>query len=357
MHTPVLGISPDAQILTSYGWRPVMSLEPGTSLAHPEGVRNELIDVAVLDEASMATSFTIAEGQPFPVQLVGGEQAPRHIMDARLVHDAILRNRPVALPRSGPYAFGTGHMGLDGWLLGILLGDGYLRQHSVMLANEQEEVHELVRAALPNGAKLNPMRIGMAGTGSADIVGTKRNINPVLQILRDLELTGKRAWDKRIPRCYLEAPLETRLGVLRGLLDSDGHIDAYGRIEFSSSSQQLTLDLLELIHGFGGRARYKIKSGVTFTSPRQRTPKPARDAHMLLNIRLPEHIRPFARPSRLARWRPRHRARQWTITSVECAGVGKSIALAVSASDGLIICDGPVALITTPTPAGLRVAA
>ena len=247
----------------------------------------------------------------------------------------------MALTRTGASRYHDGH------LTGVLLGDGYLRERSIVLCNQTDEVRDLVEAALPDGAKLNPLRIGQAGTGSAEIIGQVHGINPVLMAFRSLELTGKRAWQKMIPACYMEAPLEVRLSVVQGLLDTDGTADKHGRIEFSSSSERLTRQLLELIHGLGGRARLVVDDKVMWTSPRQRTPKPGRTAYRLINVRLPEDLPPFRRPSKSSRVRPGRSARQWTIKSVEAAGRAAALAVEVTAPDGQWITDGPVALLAS----------
>ncbi len=132
------------------------------------------------------------------------------------------------------------------------------------------------------------------------------------------ELLGKRAWDK-FPEPYLAAPAASRLALLQGLLDTDGSIDKHGRIEFSSASRHLTQDTLQLINDPGGRASYRRKTGVHFTSPRQATRKAARDAHRLLNIRLPETVDPFRTEDKNNRMVVGRNARQWTIVDVTAA--------------------------------------
>ncbi len=123
----------------------------------------------------------------------------------------------------------------------------------------------------------------------------------MLEAMRELNLLGKRAWDKFIPEQYLTAPGGARLALLQELLDTDGTTDKLGRIECSSSSPQLCQDLLRLVHRVGGRASYRHKQNVRFTAPRQATSKAARDAHRLLNVRLPEIVEPFPTDSKRSR--------------------------------------------------------
>lgn len=59
---------------------------------------------------------------------------------------------------------------------------------------------------------------------------------------------------KRIPRIYLEASVEQRLELLKGLMDTDGSIDDNGTAELTSSYPELAADLYELITGLGIKA-------------------------------------------------------------------------------------------------------
>jgi PBSX family phage terminase large subunit len=70
--------------------------------------------------------------------------------------------------------------------------------------------------------------------------------------LRILGLTECRSASKFIPEIYRINSPEIRLALLRGLMDSDGHIDAKrGRGEFLSISKELAFGVFELLCSFG----------------------------------------------------------------------------------------------------------
>jgi hypothetical protein len=344
------GVPARSRILTAAGWRNVSQVPPGTLLAHPSGRRSHLVSaiprgvrrVVTIGLADGAT-FTVTEDQEFDVQLGVGQRKRSYSMSATFVHDALLRGCHVTLPRHQPYQFGSAVTPLNPYLVGVLLSDGYLRKHSTTLCNQQPELHALVAATLPTGAKLNPMKVGQAGTGSVEIVGTVHGFNPVTESLRNMGLAGCRAWEKYIPIAYLEAPLEARLALLQGVMDTDGSVDSYGRMAFTSSSELFAEQLLELVHGVGGRAGHSVDRNVHFTSPRQLTSKRGRDAYRLTNIRLPEGLIPFRRESSLSKMKSGRFARQWTINSVVPAGTEPVTQVAASANDGLWIGEGPAA--------------
>jgi hypothetical protein len=353
------GVDAASSILTVDGWRRLDEVVAGTALAHPERQPSVLLDVGDNGLQSMVrvtladrTSILIDVNQRLPVELGQvGRSRTRHL-NGQDLQAAVLRGQLVRLPRYAPYQFGSSAvLPLDPWLLGALLGDGYIREHSVEWCNEQSDMHDMLRVALPSGAVLTPLRVGQAGTASARIVALDGRHNPVLMALRDFGLTGCRAWEKFVPSLYKRAPFADRLAILQGLLDTDGSIDRIGRIEFSSSSERLATDVLDLVQGVGGRATLARKSGITFTSPRQATPKAARDAFRLTNMRLPEDLAPFRRDGKASRLRTGRAARHWKIVDVSCAGLVPAAVVEVSASDGLWVAGGCFPLVGVRSPA------
>src|SRR5699024_7484700 len=70
---------------------------------------------------------------------------------------------------------------------------------------------------------------------------------------QDLQATGA-VGDKHIPISYATASVQQRFELLRGLMDSDGTIDAHGNCELSLSHQRLAEDALDLIRSLGIKA-------------------------------------------------------------------------------------------------------
>ena len=69
-------------------------------------------------------------------------------------------------------------------------------------------------------------------------------------------LVGMNVFDnKHIPEIYLTASIDQRLELLRGLLDTDGACDRQGRIEFTSTSNNLANGVFELVRSLGILAR------------------------------------------------------------------------------------------------------
>lgn len=90
----------------------------------------------------------------------------------------------------------------------------------------------------------------------------------------DLTATGierkGRKFLKRIPMLYQRAAREDRLELLRGLMDTDGHISVEGNCELSLCNRSLAEDTLTLIRSLGIKATFKeCNAGLTEVDPDQ----------------------------------------------------------------------------------------
>lgn len=74
--------------------------------------------------------------------------------------------------------------------------------------------------------------------------------------LNKIGLIGKKSTEKFIPDVYKYNTYENRLNLLQGLLDTDGGIKKNGNVYFTTTSQLLRDDIIELIQSLGGRAVY-----------------------------------------------------------------------------------------------------
>jgi hypothetical protein len=236
---------------------------------------------------------------------------------------------------SRPLPMPSNDLPLDPYLMGVLLGDGYLRAGSVEICNEQEELHELVRAAIPAGTRLTPPRIRQRVTYVA-LVGDDPRFNPATRAVRELGLTGKRAWEKFVPETYLNACELDRHSLLQGLMDTDGSIDAQGRMEFSTASAALADGVVDIINSLGGRTSRSIRRGVMYTSPFQSTRTPARNSHRLTNIRL-DDLPPFRLQRKASRVRGRRPGRQWTVKAIRCLSGELAATIRFSGDDGRVV--------------------
>ena len=112
---------------------------------------------------------------------------------------------------------------------------------------------------------------------------------PEPKIWTRLRLLGLKN-SKFVPGLYLRAGSEQRLALLQGLMDSDGHVEASGRGEFTSKSLRLANGALELVLSLGMKVTVKKSKG------RQET------------IKMSEHYRVRFTPTMLVATLPRKAA-------------------------------------------------
>lgn len=80
--------------------------------------------------------------------------------------------------------------------------------------------------------------------------------------LKELDLYDKKSENKFIPKEYLYSAIEDRIELLRGLMDNDGTVNnkkQKGTSQYTTVSEQLCKDFLELVRGLGGKASYSKK--------------------------------------------------------------------------------------------------
>ena len=138
---------------------------------------------------------------------------------------------------------------LDGYLLGVIIGDGGLRDNTVTISNESEEIWRRIESVLP---KYHCHR-SEKRTGNISIVGDDGKVNYIKQKLREYGLMAEKSIDKFIPKRYLTAPVSVRMSLLAGLVDTDGYMpkDTTMVWEFDTASEQLAQDFAELARSLG----------------------------------------------------------------------------------------------------------
>lgn len=136
---------------------------------------------------------------------------------------------------------------LDPYLLGLWLGDGLTRRPAI--SKPDPEVAAAVRGfADAYGLRVVRAEAREGACPTLALSGTPQRWrpNPVYQRLRDLGVVG----DRHVPLAYKANSRGVRLGVLAGLLDSDGH-QTGGGFDYVSKDRRLALDVAFLCRSLG----------------------------------------------------------------------------------------------------------
>lgn len=140
--------------------------------------------------------------------------------------------------------FDTCPVYIDPYTLGLMLGDGNFERSC--LVGAAEDMAEL--------EKHIPYEISHR-------TFDKRNPNVVCYRLQDMQNLIKIyskdyrmvKSNKFIPSDYVNNSVEVRLGLLQGLMDSDGSADKKGSLSFSNMSKALCVGLLDIVISLGGK--------------------------------------------------------------------------------------------------------
>ena len=262
----------DTQVRTLSGWKPMGELEVGDALASIDG-RPSIVTGLFPQGTRDVLRITFSDGRAteccaehlWKVSCRHWD-APRVVNTAKLI-DMLGRKRyqdRVWIDRaSGDF----GHLDplpVDPWVLGALLGDGNLTgSGSVRFSTASDQMLSIMSERIDDG-----MELTAAGAYDYRIVRRDRarvkgfqglQPNPLRVALEALRLSGLPSDRKFIPRLYLEATKSARLDLLRGLLDTDGWVEGWGSVRFSTASRQLAQDLSELVRSLGGWCSINVK--------------------------------------------------------------------------------------------------
>jgi hypothetical protein len=330
----------DEPVLTPDGWRPMGELHVGDQViagdgtptqitgVYPQGVR-PLIEVEFNDGLTARCDTDHLWPTATDLQLSrGGAWKPRKAID--LIDDLRCPDGRAKwrVPVVGAVHHAAADLPIDPYVLGVLLGDGCIREHNITFTVEDCEIASEVKDRLPDALSLSIVAQVGDRTPAYRISGSgvRGQRNPVLDGLRDMRLMESRAIDKFIPDQYLRGSVEQRLDLLRGLMDTDGYASAHGTVQFGSSSHALADGVCALVRSLGGTVRRSAKYPTYTYKGERRTGM----LHHTLTIALPSHVNPFALPRKVARFSRAKYAPQRKIVAIRDAGEAEAQCIAVA---------------------------
>lgn len=168
------------------------------------------------------------------------------------------------VPNNGCVLYEQSSHVIDPYMLGVLLGDGCLRENTLSISSVDEDV--VMRAAqrqgIPQAHVHSPKSYNHTWRLTRHVT-----CDSVRRSLRELGLWGASAHDKFIPQEYLIDSRENRLELLKGLLDTDGSISVSHRNEtagkhgatfrYHSACERLANDVAVLARSLGYAVRKK----------------------------------------------------------------------------------------------------
>lgn len=153
---------------------------------------------------------------------------------------------------------------IDAYMLGVLLGDGCMKNGVVGITTADHEIVEATKAfANKHDCVIRVSKKSGTAAVSLNIVKSSMRRhrsypNPVMQKLRTLGIAGKGSADKFIPQEYISASIEVRQGVLAGLIDTDGYHDGKGGLDYITKSKILSDQVAFIARSIGITAHVAV---------------------------------------------------------------------------------------------------
>ena len=204
----------------------------------------------------------------------------------RVVDTEFLLNTPLKvgvkykwfLPTNDEVEYPTKELPIPAYTLGALLGDGNITKQLKLSGIDEEILNRVL-------SELNSLYVGSEGysvgstyeanwglvfqTDRLDYWKEKYGIskfanavNPIYKELEKLKLNVKSEF-KYIPEIYKNGDRDQRIALVKGMMDTDGTIGKDGACTFGNKSEQLVLDLKEVLHSLGVNSTFrKRKDGL-----------------------------------------------------------------------------------------------
>lgn len=250
---------------TPCGWKRHGDLQAGDEVFHPSGKAVKVLATSSKDVANVRIRFS--DGAEYLCHenhewtLFNRKRGTWQTLETRqLIEKKLLsRNRCLyQLPVVAALEYSGEAYSMHPYVLGAWLGDGSATKPCITGAKSDKPViDKIVSLGYSISSVCEHATTGVLTTyfsgNAADTSETwgKRGPKPsrMTQELNALGLIGA----KHIPEHYQRLKKELRLELLAGLIDTDGHTDQNGRVRFTTTSERLATDVVQLCAGLGFR--------------------------------------------------------------------------------------------------------
>lgn len=245
------------------------------------------------------------------------------------------KSRNYDIPIVGDVEFNSTRLPIDPYILGVLIGDGYMKGN-ILLSSSDREILAKVRKKLPKGVSLR-QKSAYDWRFITGLCGTKKH--PFRQSLSDMGLLNKLSATKFIPNEYLHASPSDRLELLRGLMDTDGYIGKEGTCQFYSVSAKLADNVIYLLRSLGGVPTLSLKN----TTCNGNAGQPCH----VVTFSLTSH-NPFYLPRKASKWNSHPRDNGRWIDRIEYEKKQPTVCIAVDSPDSSYVTDNFIVTHNTP---------
>lgn len=227
-----------------------------------------------------------------------------------------------------PVQFEKKNLSINPYVLGVIIGDGYIGDRFVQVTNTENDIFEKVKSLCCGYAEVERKDHKFRAT----TISFKKS--DLLKDLKKMGLSGKRSYDKFIPMDYLMSDVDDRLSLLQGLCDTDGSVSG-AFVDYNTSSRQLAEDIVFLVRSLGGRATinesdsHYIKDGVKHECRRR----------YRVTLTLNGFLTPVSSKKHLKKWVTTKSVRKKFVDRIEYVGKEECQCIMVDHPDHLYVMD------------------
>jgi replicative DNA helicase len=341
----------DARIKTTTGWKTMGELKLGDALASIDGRASRVVGLYPQGRKTIYR-ITFSDGRTTEAcadhlwRIYYRDWENSRVLSTTQLIEMLKRKRyqnRLWIDHCSGHFGHSNELPIDAWVLGALLGDGCLKGTTARFSTASPEMLATLTTRLGEQFYLRAAGgYDWSITQSAGRVRTGHQgvgPNPLKEALIELDLWDRGSEKKFVPDTYLNANRQVRLELLRGLLDTDGWVEKGGSIRFSSTSEKLALDVVELARSLGGWATLVRKS----TSYKYKGIKKNGRPSWMVNIYHPQPSELFTLPEKRARLgKTIQRHRMQVIRDISVSRKAEAQCIAVSHPEKLYITDNYV---------------
>lgn len=247
-------------VLTPNGFVNMGDLKVGDLVMNPDGYSCKIIEIneqgeQEVFEVELQDGRKIRCGENHLWSTINATRGKLHIKTTKEYSKLKLKQGskgkefyPYKLPSLRPLDFERPPGNIDPYVLGVLLGDGYICGSQIKFSTADQFIIDEVQRRLPE-YEIIP------GSAKYQYV-IKSKTKGIHELGRELKQLGVRvkAENKFIPEEYKYAPIEYRMELLQGIMDTDGSC-TNGACNFVSTSEKLVDDVMFICRSLGMRCK------------------------------------------------------------------------------------------------------
>lgn len=265
----------DQVVLTPFGWKKGSDLKLGQIICNPDGSYQKIIQIKprrtypewwVYFSDGTKTNVTkdhlwlawkANKSRKIKNKKTGGSSSAE-IVETKTLKEWIKKGHKPQIPVNQEIPFNRTsreHNKLDSYLLGVLLGDGYLK--NVRISCHKRDYFDHYKPIL---LSLFPRKDFYYRDGTIHFRGETKLYIKTKLMLYNLYFTLSHT--KFIPEIYKWGSIEKRYEILQGLMDTDGYSKPTANAcYYYSTSKRMAKDVCFIVRSLGGTASMKKKRG------------------------------------------------------------------------------------------------